>query len=165
MTFAIGDRFFLGLELEPQLLLHVAYTATYTAVRTHRIVLTQHIQYVGVDGRVAQRTTGSPWWCQTISPQDLARAYALTAFAYLPESPTFIGGVTSATALGVAVWRVTIDLTNRKETLNIAQDSYRLVRITEVIGPKTSASGLIKRFSDFSRYGESVTAQLPQACR
>jgi hypothetical protein len=146
-----------------QQVLLAVYTITYSNAKTHTVVLRDRSTIVAVDGRVAQRDSSAPWWCQTVSSPD--QVYTLTTLSSLPVTPHFIGGVTSATVLGDAVWRITIDLGNRTDVLNIAQNNYRLVRITEVSGVKTAANGVHKVFSDFSRYGESVTAQLPAVCR
>jgi hypothetical protein len=148
-----------------QQLLHAVYTTTYSSVKPQAVVIRDRTTIVAVDGRTAQRESSAPWLCQSISSQDQAQVYTLTSLSFLPVTPSFIGGVTSSTVLGVAVWRITIDLGNRTDALNIAQNSYRLVRITEVSGVKTAANGVRKTFSDFSRYGESVSAQLPAACR
>ena len=148
-----------------QQLLHAVYTTAVTTLPSKAVVIRGRTTIVAVDGRSAQRESGAPWWCQTVSSQDQSQVYALTAFAFLPVTPHFIGGVTFATVLGVAVWRITIDLGNRTDVLNIARSNYRLVRIKEVSGVKSAANGVIETFSDFSRYGESVSAQLPAVCR
>jgi hypothetical protein len=145
-----------------QQLLHVVFTAMEASVQTHKVLVRQRTVVFAVDGRFAQRNDGGQWWCQAL-PAEYWQG-PLTGFVYLPLTPHFIGGVTPATVLGVAVWRVKLDLENRIDVLNIAQNSYRLVRVTETRGVKTAADGQLKTYSDFSRYGESVTAQLPQAC-
>jgi hypothetical protein len=146
-----------------QQLMHAVYTTTYSNAQTHALVIRDRTTIVAVDGRVAQRDSSAPWWCQMISSPD--QVYTLTSLSPLPVTPHLIGGVTSATMLGVAVWGITIDLGNRTDVLNIAQNTYRLVRITEASGVKTAANGMQKTLSDFSRYGESVSAQLPAVCR
>jgi hypothetical protein len=146
-----------------QQLLRIVFTTKVTSVRTHQVLVKQRTQFVAVDGRYAQRNNGGQWYCQTLPPE-YWQGIAFSVFTVLPMTPHFVGSVASATVLGAAVWRVPIDLGNRTEVLNIAQDSYRLVRITEVRGVKTAADGRVKIFTDFSRYGEPVTAQLPQAC-
>jgi hypothetical protein len=148
-----------------QQLLHAVYTTTYSNVQSHAVVLRDRMTIVAVDGRSAQRESGAQWWCQSVSSQDQSQVYALTALIFRSVTPHFIGGVTSGTALGVPVWRVRIDLGNGTDVLNIAQNNDQLVRVKSVGGVKSAANGVIETFSDFSRYGESVSAQLPAVCR
>jgi hypothetical protein len=147
-----------------QRLLSIVYTVKVSSVRTGKVLVTQHTRGIAVNDWYAQRDDGSQWYCTPVAPEYWGGA-VLGVFTALPTSPQFIGGVTSATVLGTAVWRVKISLYNRTDVLNIAQDTYRLVRITESSGVKTSADGPRKIITDFTRYGESVTAQLPQVCR
>jgi hypothetical protein len=63
------------------------------------------------------------------------------------------------------VWRLKINLGDRTDVLNIAQDSHRLVRIMETRGVKIAPDGRLRTHIDFSRYGDSATVRLPQACR
>jgi hypothetical protein len=148
-----------------QQVLHAVYTTTYSNANTQSVVIRDRTTYVGVDGRIAQRDSTAPWSCQTMSSQAQAQVYTLTSFSFLPVTPSFIGGVKPSAVLGVAVWRIMIDLGNRTDVLNIAQNTYRLVRIMELSGVKTAATGVRKTFSDFSQYGETVSAQLPAVCR
>jgi hypothetical protein len=161
----IRENFFGSADVSSQQqVMHVLFKSVYTSVRNHKVIYTQRTEAIANDGRFAQRNGGGRWYCQPL-PQEYWQGSAAFVFTILPVTPHFIGGVASATVLGATGWRVKIDLGNGTYVLNIAQDSYRLVRITETSGVKTAAQGLTKRFTDFSRYGEAVAAPLPQACR
>jgi hypothetical protein len=147
-----------------QRLLRIVYTTKVSSVRTGKVLVNQRTRFVAVDDRYAQQIDGTQWYCAPLGPE-YWQSDALSVFTVLPTSPHFIGAVTPASVLGTAVWRVKIDLGNRTDVLNIAQNTYRLVRVTESSGVKTAADGARKTFTDFTRYGEVVTAKLPQACR